>query len=729
MPNKSQLYFFGFSGGGGGGGCTVIPDGGTISGVYDCDVTCEGDVTVAGELEVLGSLTVRGTFTNSGGYPVTIRRDLHAQEIDFEKTDTETPQSNFRVEGDFIFNTEFDFPQYGGSAAQLFVGGDLIGVWGVVGDEFDEAELSGSGSTPGTPGLNIVVFGDVTGVDIEVSGADGGGGNGGDGGNIEVYGDMHPAGLRSMGGSGVGHPAGRGGDVLVHGALSAYAFATINLEGGDAQDENAGAGGSLIVDGLLTAGAVYLHGGNCTSDNTQHSAGNGGSLSAGGHSRLGGLYANGGDKYSDVLWLVGDTGQPGNGGSAIVKGNLSVDDLITLNGGGLFTEAGNTVAGAGGNLDIQGDLYVVNGVYMNGGYFGGAGAFKANNVQALEIEARGIDGQAGGSGNYGNVCYGNLVVSYFDLSGGSGNGLSGGSGGVVVVAGSTHIVPYPANPALTAVVLSGGSCTSDFIEKYAGGAGAFVCGGDFTAAFGTVELRGGDRHGNTTEADASAPSAGSGGLIVFGDAVFISIDASGGSVDTDFPNAPGGGGGGCIVYGSLTAESIVLDGGSARGNDGGSGGQLRCLSGADIVNYYSESPAIVSLNGGDANDSDTPGDAGINGHAGTGYLVGGVNCAVPVSILDGQGTGTAPTDEVRLTLQGYCGFSEIDMTDRPACLILSIDNAQTSLRIASMPTKKTLNDSASPLYTPTADVTAYLDRSIFISNATSWLVIEGAVIV
>ena len=81
----------------GGGGGSVIPNEGEVTGTYEGNLVCEGDVTVTGNLTVNGSMTVLGNFTNDGGYEVTIRGDLHAQGVYFDKADTSTPQQNFSL--------------------------------------------------------------------------------------------------------------------------------------------------------------------------------------------------------------------------------------------------------------------------------------------------------------------------------------------------------------------------------------------------------------------------------------------------------------------------------------------------------------------------------------------------------------------------------------------------------------------------------------------------------
>lgn len=698
---------------GGGGGGTVIPDDGNVTGSYEGNLVCEGSVTVTGNLTVNGSMTVLGNFTNDGGYEVTVRGDLHAQGIYFDKADTSSPQQNFTVDGDLLF-TYMEFRQCGGTAAQLRVGGDLVGTAGFAGTPIFASGVDGS------PGLNVLVYGNVNVTILDVYGGYGNAVSAGNGGNVTVYGDLQvwwSANLR--GGDSNDANAGNAGVLDVYGDIVAGA-AVIYLHGGEATNGNAGNAGTIDCEGDLLAAEVAAYGGNCTSDNEAHRSGSGGYLYVKGSLVSDGfINVSGGSRYGTLS--VGAFGAAPNAGDIDVKGSITADD-IDLNGGYVGTaNFAPHAAGNGGSLYVKGDLTIQDDLEVYGGNAGQGDGGAGGNLYAessvhvdddFEFSGGYSDNGNGGNGGYVNV-NGDLYFSDGRLWGGYGTNGNGGQGASLNVDGSVYCENF--------LDANGGNCNSTNENNVAGSAGNLTVKGDlhYQGDFDNLTMTGGGRFGATTVGANTGLSGAQGGFItVYGDLnARNDIDLYGGSTTTDYPNVRGGNGGNLTVYGSFTGENVMLYAGQGRGSDGGVGGTFTCRGYAKFDN--------LSVAGGPSYDSVVGGDAQFAGTAGNIYLRGG-GVGYYVLMSDG-GAGAAASGSVRLAFNGMLSLFQLEMTDRvDSWIVADNTNIPAMFKVNSMPTKQTLNNDAG---TATANISASLDGSMFITGlASTWYAVAGVAV-
>ena len=698
---------------GGGGGGTVIPDGGTVTGTYEGNLVCEGDVTVTGNLTVNGSMTVLGGFTNDGGWEVTIRGDLHAQGIYFDKADTSSPQQNFSVDGDLLF-TYMEFRQCGGTAAQLRVGGDLIGTTGFAGTPIFATGVDGS------PGLNVLVYGTVTVTILDVKGGYGNAVSAGSGGNVTVYGDFVVWDFADLsGGDSNDADAGNGGTLDVYGDIVAGP-ATIYLYGGEATNGNAGNAGTIDCEGDLLVAEVAAYGGNCTSDNELHRSGYGGNIYlAGSLVSDGFINVSGGDRNGTLS--LGAFGASPNAGTIDVVGSITADDIDLIGGDVNTDNFAPHAAGNGGYLYVKGVLTIQDDLEVYGGYAnvgdGGSGGnlYAESSVYVdddFEFNGGYSNNGNGGFGGYVSV-RGNLYFADGRLWGGDATNGNGGSGASLYVEGNLYCQQY--------ISASGGDCNSANETHVAGSAGTFnvECDFHYEGDDDNLYMVGGSRYGATTvAANQGFFGAGGGTIIVGGDLIAReNIDLMGGSTLTDYPNVKGGNGGSLIVYGSFTGENVMLFAGRGTGSDGGFGGTFTCEGHAKFDD--------LSVAGGPSYDSIVGGDAQAEGSAGSIYLrSGGVGRYILMS--DG-GAGTAATASVRLSFNGLVTLYQLDMTNRVDSWIVA-DNTDipAMFKVNSMLTKQTLNNNVG---TATANISASLDGSMFITGlASTWYAVAGGAV-
>ena len=698
---------------GGGGGGTVIPDGGTVTGTYEGNLVCEGDVTVTGNLTVNGSMTVLGGFTNDGGWEVTIRGDLHAQGIYFDKADTSSPQQNFSVDGDLLF-TYMEFRQCGGTAAQLRVGGDLIGTTGFAGTPIFATGVDGS------PGLNVLVYGTVTVTILDVKGGYGNAVSAGSGGNVTVYGDFVVWDFADLsGGDSNDADAGNGGTLDVYGDIVAGP-ATIYLYGGEATNGNAGNAGTIDCEGDLLVAEVAAYGGNCTSDNELHRSGSGGYIYlAGSLVSDGFINVSGGDRNGTLS--LGAFGASPNAGTIDVVGSITADDIDLIGGDVNTDNFAPHAAGNGGYLYVKGVLTIQDDLEVYGGYAnvgdGGSGGnlYAESSVYVdddFEFNGGYSNNGNGGNGGYASV-RGNLYFADGRLWGGDATNGNGGSGASLYVEGNLYCQYF--------ISAAGGDCNSANETHVAGSAGTFnvECDFHYEGDDDNLYMVGGSRYGATTvAANQGFFGAGGGTIIVGGDLIAReNIDLMGGSTLTDYPNVKGGNGGSLIVYGSFTGENVMLFAGRGTGSDGGFGGTFTCKGHAKFDD--------LSVAGGPSYDSIVGGDAAAQGSAGSIYLrSGGVGRYILMS--DG-GAGTAATASVRLSFNGLLTLYQLDMTDRVDSWIVA-DNTDipAMFKVNSMLTKQTLNNS---IGTATANISASIDGSLFITGgASTWYAVAGVAV-
>ena len=707
----------------GGGGGSVIPDGGTSSGTYEGNLVCEGDVTLTGNLTVNGSMIVLGTFTNDGGYGVTVRGDLHAQSINFDHADTSQVQQNFTVDGDLIF-TYMAFRQSGGTAAQLRVGGNLIGSAGFSGTILRGEGVDGSLGVAGTPGLNILVYGDLVVTEVRVYGGSNAAGAAGSGGSVTVWGDCFVAAtLDASGGNATDGDAGNGGYVDVYGDLG-IPDGTVSVRGGGATNGNAGNAGTLDVEANFSGSEISAYGGDCDSDSELHRSGSGGYISVYGQvTWCGYMTVNGGDRNGTLS--AGNTLATPRAGEIDVNGGISAGDIFAKGGSVETTNFAPHNAGNGGSVDVNGYLSVSDDFEVSGGDAdqgnGGNGGYVSVRGNAYiddDFLAHGgnADNGTGGSGGILNF-NGNLLIDEVRVYGGDGANGSGGNGANLLVKGDLTVNEYYSG--------SGGQCNSANENHNAGSGSNITVEGNFTyhGDDDDLYLNGGDRYGATTVANLVAVPARGGNLTVGGSFVSrVLVDMQGGSTWTDYPNAAGGRGGNLNVEGSMyVPDNVYLSGGRSVGNTGGKGGDLEVKGHAGFTG--------LRTYGGDSVESVLTGDAGLAGYAGTATFRAGL-VTEEIGQVDGTAGvgGTPATNDVNLYLSGHCTIGTIGMTARANCYVRRdpFFDAPAILKVTSMPTKNTLNDTSG---TATGDVSAALDGSLFMTGAGgTWYALAGVLV-
>lgn len=175
--------------------------------------------------------------------------------------------------------------------------------------------------------------------------------------------------------------------------------------------------------------------------------------------------------------------------------------------------------------------------------------------------------------------------------------------------------------------------------------------------------------------------------------------------------------GDCIIEGNLS-----LSGGQAIANGGGNGGNLTVYGHASVTYNF-------TLSGGNSVESVLTGDASVAGRAGYATFRAGVTTS-NINMLDGTfGVGgSAPVSDVELALHGTCMVNQINMTSRGNVYIRKSPFYDTPamLKVNSLPTKNTLNDSAG---TATGDVSASLASSMFLTGPGGvWYAVAGTIV-
>ena len=694
-----------------GGGGTVIPDEGTLSGTYAGSVYVDGNASLAGNVTVEGNLIVNGNLTNEDGYELTVRGYLYAQYLNFNRAVTTLPQSNITVDGDMIIHG-LNFVQCGGSNAQLRVGGSLTGAVG-----FSGVYVNGS-AEPDTSGLNVIVYGDVRLANVNLNGGVSVNGAAGNGGYMNVYGDLSLFdGFSSIGGQndGTGFNAGEAGSLVVYG--NAAIEQTIAMYGGDATNGgSAGNGGYFEVYGSAVIAEIEVYGGGCNSSSENDRSGSGGYMEVGGSLTVRGYSNLNGGSRSGTLSAPGSVAPP-HAGNTLIAGNFISDGDLDARGGDVNTSGfAPCSAGNGGEFYAGGDAFIDD-LELNGGYGALSNGGNGGNIDIYgdftgdDLETPGGSSDNGNGGFAGTInVRGNAKIGDFYCYGGSANNGVGGNGANATFANDL-IVRFDFEG-------YGGVCTSTDESHYSGQGANIQCR-SLNATGSYIDLRGGGRSGATTISSTGNPRPNGGSLTVNGNANFDGLDCDGGSVTTDYPNSPGGNGGNVTIYGSLTCTNYVdSNGGSSVGNDGGRGGNL-------VVHGYTQIADAFSSDGGASNDSVIGGDATVNGAAGSLELRGGGILDI-VSLLDGSGAGTAPTDTVGVLLAGHCSFGQISMADRGTDTRIS-PIRQTTLQVATMIGKQTLND---VLGNESDNISGNLADSLFFSTGApgSWFSVQGTTI-
>ncbi len=694
----------------GGGGGTVIPDGGTISGLYEGDVLCAGDVTMTGPVSVAGNLIVLGDFENTGGHDLAVRGDFNARYVDIQNSDTSQPNGNITVDGDFWFYW-LNYIQSGTVARTLRVGGDLIGSAGFVGSPIFAYGLDD------TNGADILVYGDLKCTFVEMYGGNSNLAVAGRGGYLTVWGNVEVLNyINAYGGeaNNTTFDAGYGGHIEVYGSLVTE---DISARGGYALEGNAGDGGLLEVDGNVACESLQLSGGSCDSDSNLHRSGTAGNISVIGNLVVNGSVNLNGGTRNGALTLTNFL-LPPDAGIFSVVGSVVVDGDLNARGGSINTNLSLGVSGHGGLINIEGNLNVTDDVEAYGGSSsnGQGGDGGSCNVEGFvyvddDFEFFGGGGLTGG-GNGGTIdIESDANLGYVITRGGDSDSGIGGYGGTLFIGGDLTVDDF--------LSLDGGDSGSTDSSHTAGSSGEIYVSGNATLTCQAF-LRGGARYGATTSPNTGASPPNGGYFETDGNLTVDTLDLSGGGVSTDYPHSVGGSSGNLEVRGSLVCyNELSINGGNAVGNNGGVAGNILVNGPATFRYLYAR--------GGDANNSVLGGDAGANGSApfNLQFRRGGVSVQ-DLQALDGSGSGSVPSANVQIILGGHSTFGTMNVVDR-AQVRISADSQfggelDCTLKIRSMPTKQTLNNADG---TATGNINANLDDSIFTSNATGWCVITG----
>lgn len=696
---------------GGGSGGYVIPDGGTIEGIYNSDVLCLDSATMTGAVEVRGNLIVLSTLTNTGGYELTVRGMLQVNNLSFNRSDLSQPQGEIIIDGDFIAE-QVHWQQTGGESALMRIGGDMIGRAGFSGIYVDAPGVADN------QGATIIVYGDSLVGQMNLYGGESALANAGSGGQLIVYGNLtilNQLNLYGGNASTTGFDAGNGGELNVYGSLYAE-DQEISLNGGDGYQGNAGPGGQIYVGGHFYVSELQVHGGYCNSDFAGHNSGRGGDVYVGGgFTSRNFVNLNGGER--DGTLSSGNMGSRPDGGSFQAYGNVSIDEY-TSEGGSIFTTNFSPCpAGNGGYMDVEGNLDAYE-LDLNGGNSsngdGDAGSANESYVKGnLVVESLNMRGGDAGNGSAGSGGYfevdGNAAIDSLYANGGSATNGNGGYGGYFYCQNDVS---------LNYADLYGGNCNSANESHNARNGGGLEAK-TINASDSNLYLDGGDRTGGTTISNTGNNVANGGDINANGDLHCYNVSGDGGTVSTDFPNSAGGTGMSVSVTGNLYCyNSFSTNGGAAVGNNAGRGGNLVVRGTAYIRNFDGD--------GGAANNSSGVGsDAGTNGAGSDVYFYGGAVLS-DHSQLDGNGLGSAPTDFVTLQLGGNCVFRSLSMSDRANTRIMMAEDFPIILKIDLMPGKVTLNDFAG---VPTSDISGLLAANLFFAGAGSsaqpWLALTG----
>ena len=256
--------------------------------------------------------------------------------------------------------------------------------------------------------------------DLEVYGGYANVGDGGSGGNLyaesSVYVDDD---FEFNGGYSNNGNGGNGGYASVRGNLY---FADGRLWGGDATNGNGGSGASLYVEGnLYCQYYISASGGDCNSANETHVAGSAGTFSIKCDFHYEGdddnLYMVGGSRFGATTVAANQGFFGAGGGTIIVGGDLIARENIDLMGGSTLTDYPNVKGGNGGSLIVH-------------------GSFTGENVMLFAGRGTGSDGGFGGT----FTCEGHAKFDDLSVAGGpSYDSIVGGDAAAQGSAGSIYL--------------------------------------------------------------------------------------------------------------------------------------------------------------------------------------------------------------------------------------------------------------------------------------------------
>lgn len=697
-------------GGGGGGGVTIIPDGGTISGVYQGDVLCEGGVIFANNVTIYGSLnTKQGFCVNNEGYGLIVGGTWISDEVDFNVGNGGV-QNPIEIQGDWIFrNVDIEYTNASGGIGYygVIISGDLIGT-----DYENNSTHFRINGLPGNRGGYVYVYGNVNLYNYSARGGEATNTLAGEqGGYLTVEGNLKCRDLFFEGGDSnfAGMNAGSGGEIDVEGDLLAD---DIRLQGGDSDlGGNAGNGGDLNVRGVIYAEEVDIFGGYCNSDDSSYRAGSGGNMSIRGEINIDECNLNGGERSGTLS--SGNSVGDANGGNVSCRSNAYFDELYT-NGGNVYTSNHAPHAGgSGGSVDVTGNLFVEyfegNGGQSNLTSYTGNGSY-VNVGSSLQVNTFYFQGGAANTGVCGNggqlYVSGELkIMNILSGLGGTGDGpfcTQGGNGGVVNATGDISA---------ESIVLSGGDCYNSYLANSPrGGIGGNLIGNNITCR-SSIQISGGTL-GNSEVASLNAPgeSPNAGQINSYGNLIASSIIGNGGSSFTGGPSSQGGNGAGISVKGNLILYSAIsINGGTSSEREGGNGGSLDVDGSVSIVSLQSI--------GGDS----IGGIPLIAGSGGNTVFKGGGKCSV-INMSDGIG-GSVPAGASWLVVGGTLTVGTVSIPNRSNGQIKPYSDYTAILKLVSMPEKTSLTSDSG---VDTDSISSLISDSIFLSTAIGdWFVLQG----
>ena len=697
------------SAGGGGGGVTVIPDGGTISGVYQGDVLCEGGVTFADNVTIYGSLnTKQGICVNTEGYGLVVGGNWLSDAVDFNVGEGGI-QYPIRIDGDWIFReVDIEYTNASGGIGYqgVIVSGDLIGT-----DYEDDSTYFRIDGLLGNRGGHVYVHGNVS---LYHFSARGGGSTetlaAGEGGYLTVQGNLKCRDLFFEGGdsSFADMDAGAGGEVDVEGDLFAD---DIRLQGGDSNlGGNAGNGGTLAVRGSAYADEVDIFGGYCNSDSPDYRAGNGGYLSVRGQINIDECSLIGGDR-SGTLASANSLAQS-NGGNVDCGSNAYFDNLYVYGGSVYTTNHAPQAGGNGGSVTITGNLFVEyfsgNGGQSNLTSYTGNGSYVyvGGSLQTDNFYFEGGVANSGVSGNGGQLYVGSDISVTYSIFGFGGSG----DGAFCSQGGNGAYINSNGNIKAESIYIQGGDCNNCEMNDARGGLGGTLSGYNITIQ-NDINVSGGSIANSSAvplSPPAQTPNAGQ--VTAYGNLIVSTFDGNGGNSFTGAASCPGGNGAEINVRGILVAfVEVSLNGGTGTGRTGGNGGIINAESSVNVVNL-------------EAIGGDSIGDAPVTaGRGGNITIKGGGKCS-NINMADGIG-GSAPTEASLLVVGGTFTAGVVTLSDRVNAQLKPYSDFTTILKLVSMPDKSSLTSDSG---VDTDPISPIISDSIFLSTASGdWVVLQG----
>lgn len=400
--------------------------------------------------------------------------------------------------------------------------------------------------------------------------------------------------------------------------------------------------------------------------------------------------------------------------SVVCDGNASITGPVIVDGSLIVR---GMLAGTGGHtLTVRGDLITLDEVNITpsmGSLAQGAITIQGDWIADQDIDIHSYGGtQAevyvtgdlindsdvsiyGGYGSPGGILYvyGDLLVDNLDLSGSPSDAvleLSATNGGILRAYG---------NICIDADIVINGGYADDVGFPGADAGTMYVQGSVYVDSDIFMNGGYGDLYG------------GQGGQIYINGGLYVDdeIEVKGGNS----VNETGGNGGHIFVGMNLVHddgdnEMTRLNGGSSTNAAGGSGGTIDVRGSTSMYG--------IVLNGGNG--------ATANGPCGEGTFRAGI-VAHEISMLDGAGLGTAPTDARVLRLGGHSALYELDVADRAQTFIRSHSDHPAIVKVTVLTSKDTFADYS---YTPSGQITNPNEKILYTGTNGVWYAVSGSLV-